>query len=97
MPSSAQRSASQYQVEHTLTTDDKTFTVRLDQAQKCFRFGRNVLVNNDLTDCVENADVHGVGMEIDTTIKLMLFRVKSHGALFFEGYGYSKDSGWSAT
>jgi hypothetical protein len=66
--------------EHALAADHETLTIRFDQSQEGIGLGGDVLVENDLTSGIKDTDVHGIGMEIDTAIKLMLFGVKSHGA-----------------
>lgn len=59
--------------EHALAADHQAVAIGLDQSQERFWPGRNVLVNNDLVGGIENADVHGAGMQIDTAVKAVLF------------------------
>jgi hypothetical protein len=44
------------------------------------KLGGNVAVEDNLPGGVEDADVHGGGMQIDAAVKKVLFRVESHGA-----------------
>jgi hypothetical protein len=43
----------------------------------------DVLMNPDIATGIEDADKHIFGMQIDSTIKLVLFGVKSHRASSF--------------
>jgi hypothetical protein len=37
-------------------------------------------VNDDITCRIEDTDEHGVGVQIDAAVKLVLLRVELHGA-----------------
>ena len=37
-------------------------------------------MENHLAERIDDAQIHGAGVQIDAAIKLMLFRVESHGA-----------------
>ena len=37
-------------------------------------------MQNHLAERIEDAQIHGVGVQIDATVELMLFGVESHGA-----------------
>jgi hypothetical protein len=43
-------------------------------------------VKQRLTGLVEDADVHGTGMQVDTAVKWVLRVVKSHGGLLLFGH-----------
>lgn len=66
--------------EHALTADHQAFAVRLDHTEEGFWFGPDVLVKDHLAERIDDAEVHSVGVQIDTAVKLMLFVVESHGA-----------------
>jgi hypothetical protein len=66
--------------EHALAADHQTITIGLDLLQKVFRPRRDVLVKDDFASCIEDAEVHGVGMQIDAALKPVLFCVEFHGA-----------------
>jgi hypothetical protein len=67
--------------EHTLSTYDDVFSIRLDGFEEGVWLCRQVAVQQDLATLVEDADVHGPGVEIDTAVELMLFRIESHWGL----------------
>ena len=54
-------------------------------------------MENGLAGCIKDTEVHGVGMQIDAAIIIVLFVVESHGAGSFSlrVSVYSKDTGWS--
>ena len=47
------------------------------------RTGLQVAVEQDLTVLVQDAEIHGADMEIDATVRLVLFGVESHGVSSF--------------
>jgi hypothetical protein len=63
--------------EETCDTDDQSGPVRRDGFAKRFGASWHVAVPQDLTLLVQDAQVHGAGMQSDTTVKLLLFRVES--------------------
>ena len=66
--------------EHALAADHQAIPVGFDQSQEVFRAGRDVLVEDHLAGRIEDADIHGVGMEVDAAVEAVLFRVEFHGA-----------------
>ena len=66
--------------EHALAADHQAAAVGFDQAQDGIRFGWNVLVDDHLAGRIEDADVHGVGMQVDAAVEMVLLRVEFHGA-----------------
>ena len=64
--------------EDALDADDHIGAVGLDGLQKWSRFGFDVVVQNDFAVAVDDAEVHGVGVQVDATVVLMSFGVKSH-------------------
>jgi hypothetical protein len=76
--SRAQRSASQVPGEDTLDADDEILPVRRDGLEKRLWTGWHVAVQHDLPVLVEDADIHGAGMQVDATVKWVWLRVKAH-------------------
>jgi hypothetical protein len=64
--------------KHALGRDDEIIAVQGDRREKRFRCRRHVSVHEHLAGGVENADVHGLYVEIDSAIVAMLTVVKSH-------------------
>jgi hypothetical protein len=57
---------------------DHLFPVGRDGLEKRLRTGFHVPVPQDLTVLVEDADVHGPGVPVDATVKLMWLGVEPH-------------------
>jgi hypothetical protein len=64
--------------EHALGTDDQIVPVRMNGLQKGVRLGFDVAVEQCLSLLVENTQVHFVGVQVDSTVMLVLFGVQSH-------------------
>jgi hypothetical protein len=64
MPSRRQRSASQYQV-HALQGDHEVITKGLDGPEKVVRAAAAVLVERGRSLSIEDAEVHGPGVQVD--------------------------------
>jgi hypothetical protein len=64
--------------EHTFDGDDDTVSIGCNGFEKGFRICLHVTVKQRLTGLVEDADVHGTGMQVDTAVKWVLRGVKSH-------------------
>src|SRR5262249_11673138 len=64
--------------EDTLDRDHQAVTVGGNGLEEGVRSGLHVAVHEDCSLLAHNADVHTAGMPVDTTVKLMLFRVESH-------------------
>jgi hypothetical protein len=64
--------------EHTFSADNNILPVLPDGPEKGFRIGPDVSVQDSFTLPVEDAQIHFVGVQVDSTIKIMLFSVKSH-------------------
>jgi hypothetical protein len=71
--------------EDALNCDGDVVTVGCDGSEEWFRLGGDVSVEQDLSVPVENAEVHGSSVEIDTTIVTMFPGVESHEASSFLG------------
>jgi hypothetical protein len=67
--------------EHALDADDEVITERFDGSQEYIRPALHVLVQEDLSVSVQNAEVHGLGMKIDAAVMLVVLGVESHGSL----------------
>ena len=58
--------------------DDDVVTIRRDDLEEGLGVSREILLDHDLPILAEDAYVHRAGMEVDTTVHLMLFGVESH-------------------
>jgi hypothetical protein len=67
--------------EHALDGDDEVVTVGRDGLYKGLRMTPHVLVQEDLALPVEDAQVHGLGMQIDPAVVGVRLGVESHGSL----------------
>jgi hypothetical protein len=64
--------------EHALGRDDEIVAVRSDRREKCLGRRLHVSVHQHLAGGVEDADVHGLHVEIDSAIVTVLAAVESH-------------------
>ena len=64
--------------EHALGRDDQAVAVRRDDLEEGLRRRWHVAVHQHLAGRVEDADVHGLHVEIDPAIVTMLAVVESH-------------------
>ena len=64
--------------EETCDADDQIGPVRRDGFEKRLRASRHVPVHQNLAILVQDAEVHGAGMQIDAAVKLVLLGVESH-------------------
>jgi hypothetical protein len=64
--------------EHAFGTNNNIFPVWPDGPEKCFRICPDVSVQDSLSILVEDAEIHFVGVQVDSAVKLMLSGVKSH-------------------
>src|SRR5919109_4816484 len=64
--------------EHAFDRYDKTLPVGSNGFEEGFRSGWHIAVQQELTIVAQDTDVHGAGMQVDATVKLVLFRVESH-------------------
>jgi hypothetical protein len=69
--------------EHALGTDHDVFSVWVDGMEEGIGVGRHVAVEGDLAMVVEDTDIHGSSMEIDTAVEEVLFGVESYWGLLF--------------
>jgi len=75
--------------EHAFYGNHNVLSEGGDDAEESFRVCLNILMNPDLASGIEDADKHIFGMQIDSTIKLVLLGVKFHiGFLLLMGYGF---------
>jgi len=72
--------------EDTLHGNDNVFAVGSNGLQKYIRVRFDVTVQNDFSLCVENTEVHTLGVEINSTEKFVLLGVKSHTRPPFEKF-----------
>jgi len=72
--------------EDTLNGNDNVFAVGSNGLQKYIRVRFDVTVQNDFSLCVENTEVHTLGVEINSTEKFVLLGVKSHTRPPFEKF-----------
>jgi hypothetical protein len=64
--------------EHAFHRNDNVFTVGGDGGKEGFRIGIHVPVLPDFSFLVEDADIHFFRVQVDSTIKFVLFGVKLH-------------------
>jgi hypothetical protein len=64
--------------KHTFGADHDILAVWLDSLEKDIRFSPDIAVQKGIPVLIENAEIHFVGMEIDSAVKCMLFSIKSH-------------------
>src|SRR5262249_35266802 len=64
--------------KHAFGSQDDLIAVRGNGLEKRLWGGGHVTVQQRFTSLVEDAHVHGAGVEIDTTVKRVLFGVESH-------------------
>src|SRR5437762_492523 len=64
--------------EQTLDGDDQPVAEGRDRLQERLAAGRQVLVEDDLALAVEDAQVHGPGMEIDAAVESVRAGVETH-------------------
>jgi hypothetical protein len=77
MPSFVHRSASQVPGEHAFDRDDETLSIGRNDVQKGLRGRLHITVHEHRSALVEDADVHGTGMQVDAAVTLVLGGVKS--------------------
>jgi hypothetical protein len=79
--------------EHASRADDNVIPVWFYGPEKEIRFGFDVSVQDDLSFLIKDAEIHFVGVQVDATIIVVLFAVKSHEkASFVEVYTYPASS-----
>jgi len=64
--------------EHTFDRDDHIITIRGNDLKKGLRVCPEILVNHGFPSLIQDADIHRPGVQIDPTIRLVLFRVELH-------------------
>ena len=64
--------------EQAFDGDDDVLPIRLDGPEKRFRIGFKVFVKHGVAFLIQNADVHGSGVQIDAAIVLVLLGIESH-------------------
>ena len=64
--------------KHALGANHQVLSMRGDGFEKDFRVGPNIAMKQDLSFLVEDAQVHFVGVQIDSAVMLVLFGVQSH-------------------
>ena len=75
--------------EDAFHRDDQVLTVGLDGPQEDPRIAANVLVKEDLPSLVENAQIHGSGVQVDAAVVLVLPGVESHRFPSCEWVGFA--------
>jgi hypothetical protein len=65
--------------EHALGSDDRSIAVGLDGLEEELGIGAEVLVDDDVVGLIEDADVHGSGVELEAGIEsVILVLVETH-------------------
>jgi hypothetical protein len=74
--------------EHAFDSDNDVFSVCFDSLKEGIGLSVNILVKQDVPVLVEDTEIHGSGMKVDTAVEFMLLRVESHEASSLKN-GYS--------
>jgi hypothetical protein len=69
--------------EHAFDSDHDVLAEGGNGTEKSFRVSVDVMMNPDIAFGIEDTDKHILGMQIDSTIKFVLFGVKIHMASSF--------------
>jgi hypothetical protein len=77
MPARGQRAASQSQVQRPCDADHPGLAVRCHRLEKRFRPCWPVPVEQDRSRLVQDAEIHGAGVHVETTITLVRLRIES--------------------
>jgi hypothetical protein len=64
--------------KHAFDGDDDILSVGLDGPEKIIRCGFAVTVEHGVALLIQDAKIHGSGVQIDSAIKLVLVGVESH-------------------
>ena len=64
--------------EHAFDRDDDIFLVGGNGMEEGFWRGFSVAVEDGFAGLIENTDIHGPSVQIDSTIVFVLFRVELH-------------------
>jgi hypothetical protein len=67
--------------EHAFDADDQPVAKRRDGAQQGLGAARQIAIEEDGAGLVEDAQVHGPGVQVDAAIESVLLRVESHHGL----------------
>jgi hypothetical protein len=83
--------------EQALAADDEVVAVRGDGLVEGVGIGGQVLVEDDLAALVEDAQVHGVGVQIDAAVESVRLLVEAHAWSPWHGSGsLIPHRGWKA-
>jgi hypothetical protein len=69
--------------EHAFDSNHDVLPEGSNDAEKSFRVCVDVLMDSDVASGIDNTDKHILGVQIDSTIKLVLFGVEIHMASSF--------------
>jgi len=64
--------------EHAFHGDDNVLSERFYDLEENFSIGFDISVQEDLPGFIQDAEIHFFRMKVDSTIKFVLFSVKSH-------------------
>jgi len=64
--------------EHALHGDDNVLPERVNGFEEDLTIGDKVSVQSDFSCLIQDAEIHFVGMQVDSAIKFVLFGVESH-------------------
>jgi hypothetical protein len=74
--------------EYALDRDDNVFAVGFDSFKEGIGLSMEVLMKQDVPVLVEDTEIHGSGVKINTAVEFMLVCVESHEASsLVKGYG----------
>jgi hypothetical protein len=72
------RSASQVPGEEAFHADHEILSIRGNRPEKGLGCGPHIPVEHDLALLIQDAEVHGAGVQVDPAVKLVLLGVESH-------------------
>jgi hypothetical protein len=64
--------------KHALYRNNDILTIGRNSLEKRLWASWHVAVQHDLPVLIQDADLHGPGMQVDATVKFVLLRVKAH-------------------
>jgi len=74
--------------EYTFDGNDDVFSVWFDSLEEGIGLSVDILVEQDVPVLIEDTEIHGSGVKVDTAVEFMLLRVESHEASsLVKGYG----------
>jgi len=64
--------------EHTFHGDDNVLSIRMNDLEEDLTIGNNISVQPGFSCLIEDAEIHFVGVKVDSAIEFVMFGVESH-------------------